>query len=96
MPRKSMPIDAFCGLFQHPARMKCPMKNPSNEASHTTFFTHDAALKPRKHDPKSIIEVANSHHPSLIPRDLVMVKGGSFGAVAEAISPLTILSPQAS
>jgi len=37
-PQESTPIDAFCGSFQWHACMKCPMKNPSNEASRTTFL----------------------------------------------------------
>ncbi len=41
------------------------------------------------------IEAANLHHSSLVSCGLLIVKGGTLGAVAEAISPLTIPSPQA-
>ncbi len=63
-PRKSMPINAFCGSFQQRACMKSSTKNPSNEAPRITSFAHAIALERCKTRSKTTIEAANLHHSS--------------------------------
>jgi len=86
----------ICGSFHRPARMKSPMPPLKRRAS----APHSSAMTPPKNRKSAMQfsenQAVNRSNPAPISRGLAIVKGGSLGAVAEAISPLTITSPQAS
>jgi len=86
----------FVARFIGPHARNPPLKIPQTKGQRTTFFSYDTAKKSHKSTMQfSENQAVNRSNPAPISRGLAMVKGGFYGAVAAAISPLTIPSPQA-